>query len=177
MQGLDASFVAERLREVVADEPKAFAYDIGVSLSAVYNYLNGRIPTTEVLFRIAAAATPGGRWNGSSSPRWRQLRSSGAWAMAATACARLRRRGGAWGVVRERLKGRCEMFWYPYTGSIPMAVSWSAGLFTTAMAIAALLGALRVVALAWRGAASDAVTEPFEAIALDDVEAVKQAAA
>jgi transcriptional regulator with XRE-family HTH domain len=53
MQGLDANFVAERLREVVADEPKAFAYDIGVSLSAVYNYLNGRIPSTEVLFRIA----------------------------------------------------------------------------------------------------------------------------
>jgi transcriptional regulator with XRE-family HTH domain len=53
MQGLDAKFVAERLREVVADEPKAFAYDIGVSLSAVYNYMNGRIPSTEVLFRIA----------------------------------------------------------------------------------------------------------------------------
>ena len=53
MQGLDAKFVAERLREVVADEPKAFAYDIGVSLSAVYNYLNGRIPSTEVLYRIA----------------------------------------------------------------------------------------------------------------------------
>ena len=45
--------VAQRLREVVADEPKAFAYDIGVSLSALYNYLNGRIPSTEVLFRIA----------------------------------------------------------------------------------------------------------------------------
>ncbi|MBX3023279.1 helix-turn-helix transcriptional regulator [bacterium] len=53
MQGLDANFVAERLREVVADEPKAFAYDIGVSLSAIYNYMNGRIPSTEVLFRIA----------------------------------------------------------------------------------------------------------------------------
>lgn len=53
MQELDARVVAERLREVVADEPKAFAYDIGVSLSAVYNYLNGRIPSTEVLFRIA----------------------------------------------------------------------------------------------------------------------------
>ena len=53
MQGLDANFVAERLREVVSDEPKAFAYDIGVSLSAVYNYLNGRIPSTEVLYRIA----------------------------------------------------------------------------------------------------------------------------
>lgn len=53
MQGLDANYVAERLREVVADEPKAFAYDIGVSLSAIYNYMNGRIPSTEVLFRIA----------------------------------------------------------------------------------------------------------------------------
>lgn len=53
MQGLNASVVAERLREVVADEPKAFAYDVGVSLSAVYNYMNGRIPSTEVLFRIA----------------------------------------------------------------------------------------------------------------------------
>ena len=53
MQQLNANLVALRLREVVADEPKAFAYDIGVSLSAVYNYMNGRIPSTEVLFRIA----------------------------------------------------------------------------------------------------------------------------
>ena len=50
---IDARVVAGRLREVVADEPKAFAYEIGVSLSALYNYLNGRIPSTEVLFRIA----------------------------------------------------------------------------------------------------------------------------
>jgi len=53
MEDLNARIVAERLREVVADEPKAFAYDIGVSLSAVYNYMNGRIPSTEVLFRIS----------------------------------------------------------------------------------------------------------------------------
>ena len=53
MGRIDAELVAQRLREVVADEPKAFAYDIGVSLSALYNYLNGRIPSTEVLFRIA----------------------------------------------------------------------------------------------------------------------------
>lgn len=53
MTQLDARVVADRLREVVADEPKAFAYDIGVSLSAIYNYMNGRIPTTEVLFRIS----------------------------------------------------------------------------------------------------------------------------
>jgi len=53
MMQVNSNMVAERLREVVADEPKAFAYDIGVSLSAVYNYMNGRIPSTEVLFRIA----------------------------------------------------------------------------------------------------------------------------
>jgi transcriptional regulator with XRE-family HTH domain len=53
MEVLDARVVSERLRQVVADEPKAFAYDIGVSLSAIYNYMNGRIPSTEVLFRIA----------------------------------------------------------------------------------------------------------------------------
>ncbi len=53
MSQIDAQLVARRLREVVADEPKAFAYDIGVSLSALYNYLNGRVPSTEVLYRIA----------------------------------------------------------------------------------------------------------------------------
>ena len=53
MSRIDTQFVAQRLREVVADEPKAFAYEIGVSLSALYNYLNGRSPSTEVLFRIA----------------------------------------------------------------------------------------------------------------------------
>lgn len=50
---VDARVFAARLREVVADEPKAFAYDIGVSLSALYNYLNGRLPSTPILFRIA----------------------------------------------------------------------------------------------------------------------------
>lgn len=53
MTRIDSQLVAQRLREVVADEPKAFAYDIGISLSALYNYMNGRIPSTEVLFRIA----------------------------------------------------------------------------------------------------------------------------
>ena len=53
MARIDAQLVAQRLRQVVADEPKAFAYEIGVSLSALYNYLNGRVPSTEVLYRIA----------------------------------------------------------------------------------------------------------------------------
>lgn len=50
---VDGKTFAARLREVVADEPKAFAYEIGVSLSALYNYLNGRIPSTAVLLRMA----------------------------------------------------------------------------------------------------------------------------
>ena len=50
---IDPALFANRIRDVVQDEPKAFAYDLGLSLSAVYNYLNGRIPTTDVLFRIA----------------------------------------------------------------------------------------------------------------------------
>ena len=53
MARIDSNLVAQRLREVVADEPKAFAYDIGVSLSALYNYMNGRVPSTQVLYRIA----------------------------------------------------------------------------------------------------------------------------
>jgi transcriptional regulator with XRE-family HTH domain len=52
-QQIDTRFFAERMRDVVRDEPKAFAYDLGLSLSAVYNYLNGRVPTTDVLYRIA----------------------------------------------------------------------------------------------------------------------------
>jgi len=50
---IDSRVFADRIRDVVRDEPKAFAYDLGLSLSAVYNYLNGRVPTTDVLFRIA----------------------------------------------------------------------------------------------------------------------------
>ena len=53
MSTISVPTFTRKLREVVADEPKAFAYDLGLSLSAVYNYLNGRVPATDVLFRIA----------------------------------------------------------------------------------------------------------------------------
>jgi transcriptional regulator with XRE-family HTH domain len=56
MSTINVPVFTRRLREVVSDEPKAFAYDLGLSLSAVYNYLNGRVPATEVLFRIARYA-------------------------------------------------------------------------------------------------------------------------
>src|SRR5204862_7433385 len=48
MSTISVPAFTRKLREVVADEPKAFAYDLGLSLSAVYNYLNGRVPATEV---------------------------------------------------------------------------------------------------------------------------------
>ncbi len=53
MQNIDPGVFTRKMREIIRDEPKAFAYDVGLSLSAVYNYLNGRVPTTDVLFRIA----------------------------------------------------------------------------------------------------------------------------
>ena len=53
MSTISVPAFTRKLREVVADEPKAFAYDLGLSLSAVYNYLNGRVTATELLFRIA----------------------------------------------------------------------------------------------------------------------------
>jgi len=46
-------FVKERMREVIGFPPSRFARDIGIPLSAVYNYLAGRIPDTRALFGIA----------------------------------------------------------------------------------------------------------------------------
>ena len=62
MSSISVPAFTRKLREVVADEPKAFAYDLGLSLSAVYNYLNGRVPATEVLFRIAQYAGRSMEW-------------------------------------------------------------------------------------------------------------------
>ena len=50
--GRHARVFASKIRAIVRAEPKAFAYDLGLSVSAVYNYMNGRVPTTEVLLRI-----------------------------------------------------------------------------------------------------------------------------
>ena len=76
------------------------------------------------------------------------------------------------------------MFWYPYTGSVPYALNWSAGLFTTSLAIAALVGVARVALLALRAAQDghgdprvEAVSVPFDPVVVDDVPEVKQDAA
>lgn len=44
---------ATRIRELTGGNPKVLAYDCGVGLSATYNYINGRLPATDVLYRIA----------------------------------------------------------------------------------------------------------------------------
>ena len=77
------------------------------------------------------------------------------------------------------------MYWYPYTGSIPYALDWSTGLFTTGLAVTALVGAIRVALLALRSArygdgasGSAAVSVPFDPVLIDDhASEVKQAAA
>jgi hypothetical protein len=77
------------------------------------------------------------------------------------------------------------MFWYPYTGSIPYALDWSAGFFTTGLAVVALVGAIRVALLALQSprygsgdSRSAAVSVPFDPAVIDDhAPEVKQAAA
>jgi len=53
MSNIDVAAFRRKFREEVGDQPKAFAFDTGISLAAVYNYLNGRIPATKILFKIA----------------------------------------------------------------------------------------------------------------------------
>ena len=70
------------------------------------------------------------------------------------------------------------MFWVPYTGSIPLALSWSGGLFTTGLAVAALIGVGRVALLAFTAAhQSPSVSVPFAPVPLDEGQEVNQAAA
>ncbi|MFN8644009.1 MAG: hypothetical protein U0802_21010 [Candidatus Binatia bacterium] len=69
------------------------------------------------------------------------------------------------------------MFWYPYTGSVPHGLTWSAGLFTTGLAIATLIGLARVAMLALRPAPSEPVAVPFDPATADDEPEVKQHAA
>ena len=70
------------------------------------------------------------------------------------------------------------MYWLPYTGSLPTALTWSGGLFTTSLAVAALLGAGRVALLALTAARQDrSVSVPFSPAPLDEELEVKQAAA
>lgn len=71
------------------------------------------------------------------------------------------------------------MFWYPYTGAIPVTLTWSSGMFVTGLAIAALLAAVRTVVLVLQAERpeADAVSEPFAPLPLDEEGEVKQAAA
>lgn len=97
--------------------------------------------------------------------------------MAATAFGLLLRRLAELRSFGATLEERFTMFWYPYTGSIPMVLTWSAGWFTTGLAIAGLLGAVRLVLLTLRAPAPEAVSVPFDPVVLEDEPVEKQAAA
>ena len=59
---------AERIRDIAGSEPKELAYQVNVSLSALYNYMHGRIPSTLVLRRIAKYANHRMEWFLDESP-------------------------------------------------------------------------------------------------------------
>jgi hypothetical protein len=70
------------------------------------------------------------------------------------------------------------MFWVPYTGSIPLVLSWPAGLCMTGLAVAAMIGAGRVALLALAAARQErSVSVPFNPVPLDEGQEVNQAAA
>ena len=69
------------------------------------------------------------------------------------------------------------MFWYPYTGTIPLELLWPSGVATTSLSLAALAMAGQLVRLAVRAARTRAVSVPRVATPLDEEQEVKQAAA
>ena len=69
------------------------------------------------------------------------------------------------------------MFWYPYTGTMPLELIWPSGFATTSLSLAAVAMAGQLVRLAVRAARTRAVSVPRIATPLDEAEEVKQAAA
>lgn len=69
------------------------------------------------------------------------------------------------------------MFWYPYTGTIPLELIWPSGIATTSLSLAALLAATQLAMLALRAARTRAVAVPHTSAPLDEEREVKQAAA
>ena len=69
------------------------------------------------------------------------------------------------------------MFWYPYTGAMPLGVVWPSGIATTSLSLAALAMAGQLALLALRAARTRAVSVPRASAPLDEEQEVKQAAA
>jgi len=54
---MDISGLKERVKLVVNDDPRLFATDANISLSALYSYMSGRrMPSTVVLYQISKAS-------------------------------------------------------------------------------------------------------------------------
>jgi len=69
------------------------------------------------------------------------------------------------------------MFWYPYTGTLPLGLAWPSGIATTSLSLAALMAAGQLAVLALRAARTRAVAVPHTSAPLDEEREVKQAAA
>lgn len=69
------------------------------------------------------------------------------------------------------------MFWYPYTGAIPLSLVWPSGVATTSLSLAALIAAGRLALLALRATRTRTVAVPRTSAPLDEGQEVKQAAA
>jgi hypothetical protein len=69
------------------------------------------------------------------------------------------------------------MFWYPYTGTLPLGLVWPSGVATTSLSLAALIAAGRLALLALRATRTRAVAVPPTSAPLEEGQEVRQAAA
>jgi transcriptional regulator with XRE-family HTH domain len=54
---MDIAGLKDRVKSVVNDDPRLFATDANISLSALYSYMSGRrMPSTVILYQISKAS-------------------------------------------------------------------------------------------------------------------------
>jgi hypothetical protein len=68
------------------------------------------------------------------------------------------------------------MFWYPYTGTIPLSLIWPSGLATTSLSLAALVAAGQLATLALRAVRARTVAVPHPSVPLEEEQEVNHAA-
>lgn len=57
-----AADCSKKIKLLVDDKPKEWAFNLGISLSAMYNYMNGRVPSVEVLYRFSQVSGKPMEW-------------------------------------------------------------------------------------------------------------------
>jgi len=68
------------------------------------------------------------------------------------------------------------MFWFPYTGSIPIALYWPSGMTSAGLAVATAFAVVRLLTLVFRASRTRTVSEPSIPAPFEEQE-VKKAAA